>query len=273
MTQNPRKWLAEVVTHRVTWIAVSLAASGFALVWLGASTGLPAGTSFWPAIASAVGAALIASAVLNTLWELAVKRAFSRELAQKLHLAHSVEVAGLDMLYPSFRDTDIDWQSFLDTRQLDLFVCWANRWRGTHQERLESILSVNRARIRVALPDLDNEDVLRTLDLHFSDYDKDNIRREIRSAISFFRELAQNSQAEDAVVEVWLVPRIPFMSWYRTDTHVIFALYAHRGRQPVPSFLCRRGGFLFEFCEREFEFIISANSGARPLSLTEECDE
>lgn len=87
--------------------------------------------------------------------------------------------------------------------------------------------------------------------------------------MAFFQKLHHERKNQSARVEISLVRRVPLFSWYRLDEQVaVLACYAHRQKvSAIPTFVCRRGGFLYEFAAQEFDYLLSDVAGARRVAI------
>jgi hypothetical protein len=62
----------------------------------------------------------------------------------------------------SFQDGSIRWeQLFKNASRLDIFISYGHTWRNTLLERIDKLLANEDARLRVILPDPDDDEVLR----------------------------------------------------------------------------------------------------------------
>jgi hypothetical protein len=81
------------------------------------------------------------------LWELAGKRAFTREILETARTSTDVEAAGLNRIGVRYLD-DPDWeQLFRPVRKLDIFVAYARTWRHSNLSRLRAVAARPGARI------------------------------------------------------------------------------------------------------------------------------
>ena len=255
MTKNLWGVYAKVVTHRVILIAVGLCIIGFVLITMGMKK--PSGSMMqtrMDVILVSVGATLLSAGMLSSLWELFAKRAYTEETLRRVGLKNDVVKAGIVQFVDNFRSAEIDWEDILvNARELDLFVCWAYTWRNMYQEKLKGIINRKAGKIRLILPDLEDDLIVKRLSHDFKDYDDEKVKQRISEAIDFFKELDSNE--ESGHVEIWCISCSPQFSWYRIDNKVVFAFSAHRGKDAVPVIIGQEGGFLYDFATKEFEFL------------------
>jgi len=199
------------------------------------------------------GAAIFISGVLAALWEKAGKRAFADEILAKANMSRDLAEAGMDVVTHSFKDERINWdQLFKNACRLDLFVAYGHSWRNTQSERIDRLLSDPNATIRVVLPDPDDEDMVKGLSGRF-EMEPDVVKQEIEETRKFFERRIKKARGK---VEVYFSRIMPLFTFYLFNNKVVFALYNHRrGQQLVPSFICSKEGFLFQFFSDEFEGI------------------
>lgn len=214
-----------------------------------------------------VSALFVATFPLAVIWELLVHHDFLRDVSRELasvvglsRLEHAITVAGLTnlQLIADFQG-GIDWSSYFQAaREIDVFVGYAKTWRrsvGTH------ILAAARrgdfARLRVFLPDPNNREVLQELARRFNDgsgVSTDEIASRINEAVQDFKKWFAGSLDKLSIH----FHAIPLMySAYRFDDRAIIAFYKHRSARElaIPVVFFKRGGELFQFLEKEVEWV------------------
>lgn len=203
------------------------------------------------------GAALFISGVLAVLWELGGKRRFADEILAKANMSRDLSEAGIDVV-AFFKDKRIDWeQLFKNASRLDIFVSYAHSWRNTYSERIDQLLTDKDAKMRVILPDPDNEEVLKALGSRF-DLQPAVVRQEITEAMRFFESRKKKASCK-GIVEIYLTQLIPLFTFYRFNGKGVFSIYNHSKEQiPVPAFVCNKDGFLFEFLSKELNGILDS---------------
>lgn len=200
------------------------------------------------------GAVLLASVALAFLWDVAGKRAFADEILAKANMSRDLADAGIGMVARSFQDKRIAWDElFKNACKLDIFISYGHTWRNSQLERIEKMLSDPDSRIRIVLPDPDDEEVARALCTRYV-FPPDKLKREIADAQEFFEHRKKNAKG---TVEIYFARIVPLFSFYRFNNRVVWAMYNHRtGRGPVPTFIASGDGFLFEYFSDEIEGII-----------------
>jgi hypothetical protein len=200
------------------------------------------------------GAVLVATVAIALLWDWVGKRAFADEILAKTNMSRDLSEAGIEIVSSSFQDKRIVWEElFKNACKLDLFISYGHTWRNSQIERIDKLLSDPDARIRVVFPDPDDADVVTALSTRYG-LASDDLKKAILDAKSFFEY--RKSRAKGSV-EIYFTQIVPLLSLYHFNNKVVFALYNHReGRQPVPTFVVDRDGFLFEYFTREIEAII-----------------
>jgi len=260
------KW---VLIYRTILIGILVGLLGIGLLWWTADQGRWANATSWQAFGQQLGSLFVVTGLLTLLWDLFSRRAFAQELLELTGLAACVRSAGVTKIASSFR-AELEWGELLrDARALDVFVCWARTWRNQHETHLAAILERKGGLIRVVLPDYEHADTVAAMANHFADYDGDRVRQEIKDAVAFFKALHQSRKHKDARVEVYLVKRVPLFSWYLIDeSAAVLAFYAHRAKvSSVPALVCQRGGYLYDFAAKEFEFLSVTTNEARAVSM------
>lgn len=255
-----------IVSFRVVLISILLCFLGFLLIYF--NTPDPSKTNSitkWQTIFCSLGSTLFAAGLISVLWDLFAKRAFAEEILARAHLSNDILKAGLIQFIDSFRSKDMDWHKLLkSTTSLDVFVCWAYTWRNQYDDLLREIISDRRGRIRIILPHPEHKPTIMNLASCFSDKNEEQIKNIIDEAIHYFEELDLDKVSGNPMnrVEVWLVGRDPKYSWYLMDNYGVFAFYAHRGKEKVPTLVFKKGGYLYEYACKEFEYLTSEQSNA-----------
>src|SRR6266700_854092 len=251
---------AERVNRRVQLVSLFLVAVGIASVFLSDPV-RTAGYHKWAAFLAEGGAALFIAGVLAVVWELAGKRAFTDEILSKENMARDLAEAGVEVVTNSFKDERVRWDLlFKNACRLDIFISYGHTWRNTQLERIDKLLSDPSSRLRVVLPDPKDEVTMETLASRFDMLTKD-VQDEIAGSQAFFEHRRKNAAG---IVEIYFTRITPLFSFYRFNNKTVFALYNHRkGRLTVPTFVCDRDGFLFEYFSNEFEGIVGDTQRTR----------
>lgn len=245
--------LAERVNRRVQLISLLLVFVGIASVFLSDPV-RTAGYQKWAAFLSEGGAALFIAGTLAVVWELAGKRAFADEILAKANMARDLAKAGVEVVTNSSKDERVRWDLlFKNACRLDIFIAYGHTWRNTQLERIDKLLSDPASRLRVVLPEPEDAETMKSLASRFNMSTAD-VQDEIANARAFFEHRRKKAAGP---VEIYFTRITPLFSFYRFNNKAVFALYNHReGRLPVPTFVCDRDGFLFEYFSDEFEGII-----------------
>lgn len=93
------------------------------------------------------------------------------------------------------------------------------------------------------------------------DYKPEQLVRFIQESLADFRDLQSTSGAE---VQLWFLSAAPQFSFYIFDQLAIVALYTHRRQRiPVPTLVCDRGGWLYDYVRKEFDAMVETDGFAR----------
>jgi len=217
----------------------------------------------WKAIIGQLGGLLVVTAVISVAWEVAVKRAFLDEILAKSHVSRDIQFSGITKITDIFH-TDVPWGDLIrQSAKIDLFFAYAQTWRNTHVEDFRCAAAKADTRIRVVLPDPDDDQTITELARRFS-YEKDVLRGRVNEAKDFFQRLCGPDGSRRAAIEVWFLPAAPTFTCYRFDKTAVLTTYTHRpGRGAIPTFVCEEGGTLCKFIREEFDALVSGN---KPLA-------
>ena len=260
------KLLRERVTLRTLLIALVVAALGVGLLFVAGHRDWWKNNEVWQTVIQNVGALLLVTVAISLLWELRGKRAFVDEVLAKAQISKEITFAGIVKITDSFHH-DIDWKSYFQTvNKLDIFFAYGRTWRNTHIEELREAASRQGARIRVVLPDPEDQQTILELARRFY-YQPEELKTLIQDAENQFRSLQSTAGAKGAQIDIWFLPATPQFTFYRFDRTAILALYSHRKeRAPIPTFVCEMGGTLYDYVRKEFEAMICSDGLARRVT-------
>jgi hypothetical protein len=211
-----------------------------------------------------LGGLLMVSGAVSALWELAAKRSFLDEIRAKAQMTEELRDAGIIAYESDFRL--LDWHELLDKAScLDIFFTYSRTWRNQYNRELLEMARRRTTRMRVILPDPEDEMTVKSLAHRFGMSETELVER-INEAKAYFSGFGRMHPAE---VEVWFYPRPPLFSFYLIDDRAVLALYHHREeRLYVPAFVARGGGELYSYLRDEFEAMIDENKGLARKATT-----
>jgi len=199
------------------------------------------------------GSIIIASIALVLIFDYWQKEAFFRELFQTAKFGAELKSSGLTGFSSSFQD-DIDWDDlFKSSSHLDIFFVYGQTWRNNHVAKVESLLSRDKTRVRVVLPNPGARVVMDEIALRFN-YDVPTLQSKIEKARSYFERLGTKYPGK---VEIFYLSRSMTHSYYRFNSAAVLALYSHHpDRSAVPTFTANRGGDIYKFIRDEWYSVI-----------------
>lgn len=269
MTFDYIKLFKERVNLRTLLLAILIAGLGIFFLYCSAQKDWWIGYEVWQTVVQQLGGLLLVTVAITLLWELWGKRAFLDEVLAKAQISKEITFAGIVKITDSFHH-DIDWKSYFRmVNKLDIFFAYGRTWRNTYIEELREVAAREDVRIRLVLPDPDNEQTVIELARRFN-YTPENLKTLIREAEADFRNLRPFKGAKGAQIDIWFLPATPHFTFYRFDHIAILALYSHRKeRAPVPTFICEMGGTLYDYIRKEFDAMISQEGLARQITNEE----
>jgi hypothetical protein len=261
MTLDNVTILKERVNLRTMLIAIIVAIIGVFFLYISASENWWRNNGTWRIVTQDIGSLLFVTMAITVLWELYGKRAFLDEILAKMQISKEITSAGIIKIADSFHQ-DIDWKDYFGkVKELDIFFAYARTWRNTHVSELREVAAREGARIRVILPDPEDEQVLGELARRF-DYSVQDVKDLIREAQAYFEKLCSPKENRGAKIEIKFLPAAPVFSFYCFDNIAVLALLSHRrDLVEVPAFVCEKGGTLYGYIRQEFDFMIGV---ARP---------
>jgi hypothetical protein len=132
---------------------------------------------------------------------------------------------------------------------MELFFIHSRRWRENHDLAIKAFLAREGTSLELFLPDLENHELLFSLEKHFEDGPL--IPAMVADSYRYFTRLSRGAQRP---IDVWLFGRYPTYSFYGFDERAIVALYSNSvPKKDVPVFEIRRDDFLGRFLASDIE--------------------
>lgn len=242
----------ERVNVRVYFLMIGFAVLGISALFISAY--LENRHHIWCAVTRELGVTLLVAAALTLAWDIVGRRTFTDEILAKANMSRDLADAGILLVADNFRDPRIQWENLLkNSCTLDIWVAYASTWRNSNLDAIKRLLSRKDSRLRVVLPDPDNELLTKELAGRF-EMAESEVREKILEAIAGFENCRKYG-----TVELRLLNRSPLFTVYVFTSKAVLAFYNHRkGREPVPTFLCDEDGFLFGYLKAEFDHIFES---------------
>jgi hypothetical protein len=130
-----------------------------------------------------------------------------------------------------------------------LYFIHSRRWRENHDAAIKAFLSREGTSLEVFLPDLENHELMFSLEKHFDDGAL--IPALVEDAYRYFARLARDYQKP---VQIWLFGRYPTYSFYRFDERAVMAMYSNSvAKKELPAFEVSSDGILGGFLAADIE--------------------
>ena len=208
---------------------------------------------------------IIATGLLTAGWELLGRRRFAEEVLANARLSTEVVDAGILRVTDQYLE-DVEWADLFDgVQKLDIVVAYGRTWRNTHRERLRSIARRSGTRLRVFLPDPDDEFTVKVLANRFN-MEPEVLESSVEDAIRDFSDLADEGRG---AVEVYVRAGDGVFSCYRFDKRAVLTLYSHSKKRQtsVPTFVVR-GGKLFNLSAMDWTLMRSQSRQIFPATAS-----
>src|SRR6266851_5727463 len=209
------------------------------------------------------GSALVISVGLGAVWEFIGKRAFALEVLERARTSTDVVEVGLKRIGTDYR-TLPDWpEMFRTVRHLDIFVAYASTWRNNNMAELRRVADRSGARIRVFLPDPENDRTVGMLAARFS-ITEEECRRRINEGADGFLSMRQPRGAR---IEVYYGAGDRLFTFYVFDDTAVITLYRHKPERSgvIPTFVVEAGGTWYDFLQDEIASVLGRSREAQPL--------
>jgi hypothetical protein len=130
-----------------------------------------------------------------------------------------------------------------------LYFIHSRRWRENHDAAIKAFLAREATSLEVFLPDLENHELMFSLERHFEDGPQ--IPALVTDAYRYFSRLSREF-AKPA--QVWLYGRYPTFSFYKFDERAVIALYSNTAaKKGAPAFEVTGEGLLGKFLETDIK--------------------
>ena len=135
------------------------------------------------------------------------------------------------------------------SRSMVLYFIHSRRWRENHDAAIKGFLGREGTSLEVFLPDLENHELMFSLEKHFDDGPL--IPAMVEDAYRYFARLARDYRKP---VQVRLFGRYPTYSFYRFDDRAVMAMYSNSvAKKELPAFEVTMDGLLGTFLAADIE--------------------
>ncbi len=229
----------------------------FLLLWT-SNDELWVNNKFWQVVLRELGAFIAISFTISLFWDMFGRKQLLDNVLDVTRLSDEIQQSGLTKIIEYFPDYN-KWQDhFVKNNNLDIVFSYGSGWRSNLKITLGEFVSKKGNRIRVIMPDPNDPLTINELARRFK-YDETSMISKIQEAEVDFKDLASKAEENGAIVEIWFIPAAITYSFYRFNNLLIFAMFTHRQekRIKVPSFVCEKGGWLYDYFEKEFEEMVN----------------
>jgi hypothetical protein len=135
------------------------------------------------------------------------------------------------------------------SRSMAVYFIHSRRWRENHATAIKGFMAREDTSLEVFLPDLENHELMFSLEKHFDDGPL--IPALVEDAYRYFARLAREHQKP---VQIRLFGRYPTYSFYRFDDRAIMAMYSNSvAKKELPAFEVTVDGLLGSFLAADIE--------------------
>jgi hypothetical protein len=130
-----------------------------------------------------------------------------------------------------------------------VYFIHSRRWRENHDAAIKAFMAREGTSLEVFLPDLENHELMFSLEKHFEDGPL--IPAMVEDAYRYFGRLAREYQKP---VQIRLFGRYPTYSFYRFDDRAVMAMYSNSvAKKELPAFEITMEGFLGTFLAADID--------------------
>jgi hypothetical protein len=251
-----------LTTYSTLLIAGAVAAVGVGLLALPAFVSWFDNHTSTTALVASLGGLLFTTGGLAALWDLRGKRDLIDEVLAKVRVSTEVQASGITKVTMDW--LDIPWEDwFNNAKEVDVFISYGSSWRKVHAEKLQDFASKKRNKLRIYLPDPEDEPTMRVLAQRY-DYTVEKIKMNIHEMAE---EVAKLSGPSSADIRIYYRAGDPTFTCYRFDDLILVTLYSHkRERGNIPSFVIEGGSF-HEFFTKDLQAIHKQSAAVSLESL------
>lgn len=262
-----KNYIKDMTNLKTLLVSGGLLLLGLLFLLLSELLTYPEGYLWVRSLISNFGSLLVATLSIAILWELFSKRSFLDEILERTGLADDIRTAGIrGISINPVKGPDFT-KLIREAERLDIFVCYANTWRATHESDLKYLASKRKARIRLIVPDPDDMEIMRDLARRFGASSDQMMSQRIKDAIGDYKTLFSSVGNPDLDFTVWTHHENPVTSFYRFDRMAVVTLYKHaRGRGNVPTLVAERYGTLYTYVEAEIDALVKGSHEKAPLA-------
>jgi hypothetical protein len=130
-----------------------------------------------------------------------------------------------------------------------VYFIHSRRWRENHDAAIKAFMGREGTSLEVFLPDLENHELMFSLEKHFEDGPL--IPALVEDAYRYFGRLSREYQKP---VQIRLFGRYPTYSFYRFDDRAVLAMYSNSvAKKELPAFEITMEGFLGTFLAADID--------------------
>ena len=219
------KFVRAIHTYRTVLIAIAGVCAGVILLYISGSPSFAQNQPSLQTLVRELGSLLIVTGGITILWDLKGRREFADEVLAKAQVSADVRSSGLQRLSMQYL-SDVEWsRMFQRAREIEIFVSYGTTWRSVHWARFEEFSRGKGNRLRVYLPDPEDQTTVSVLALRY-DSTSEQIKQRITEAASAFASLRQARGGAD--IRIYYRRGDPTFACYRFDDEIVVTLYSHR---------------------------------------------
>ena len=214
-------------------------------------------------VMSQLGGVLFVSAVLTVFWDLRGKRDLIHEVLTRVRTSEEVKASGLTGATMDW--ATVPWGDLIESsRDISVFIAYGSSWRKNHWTRLTDFASKKENRLRLILPDPNDDPTVAILAQRFS-YTPEKTRGLI---LEMAQEMAGLYSEGGADIRIYYRAGDPTYTMYKFDECIVVSLYANRRERGEIPVLTLRKGSMFDFFVKDLEAILKQSESVSLAELT-----
>ncbi|NYF21842.1 hypothetical protein HDC36_003318 [Xanthomonas sp. JAI131] len=242
--------IREFLRRNATWIVIVLALILIAVS--GVPVDQPEKVGVWlKSLLPTLGWFILGTGVVNYLYELHGKQEIVRQIKALVNISDSMDESGIQKA--TLEIGDISWKALISTaKNIDLSVSYANTWRSNYVGQLKEFARNKSSRLRVLLPDPEDERLMIALGLRYNRSAED-VSKSVKEACQFFEDIFREINASKRCSVIFSSKESTY-AYHRFDDVCVVTLYHGLGRIGKVATLQfgKNGAFGKLFCQ-DFE--------------------
>lgn len=196
------------------------------------------------------GSLLFVTGMFTILWELSLKRSFTRELLDLMQISRSLEASGI-CYFTDDCFQDIPWKELIKkANKIDIAFLYGSTWRGTLATELNEAARDHQKSIRIILPDWKDDKLMEIISNRMDGVTSNDLKTNVETASKELEKIFKDGKASCQILKSSFDLGFAMYIFDDISIHHIYSPLGIKGR--FPNIVAREGGTIFAFLEQAF---------------------